>query len=77
MNLRLDLVKQLLPKRKETKGVSRSAPPGGETVQATGSRKYQARRQKKADRISLRDDLFEASRADAVGVFWVEQIPAR
>jgi hypothetical protein len=25
--------------------------------------------EKKADRISLRDDLFEASRADAVGVF--------
>jgi hypothetical protein len=27
------------------------------------------RSKKKADRISLRDDLFEASRADAVGVF--------
>ncbi len=26
--------------------------------------------QKKSDRISLRDDLFEASRADAVGIFF-------
>ena len=42
MKLRLDLVKQLLPKRKETKGVSRSAPPGGETVYRLGAKLFTA-----------------------------------